>query len=209
MVSEKEAAERKQKIKISAYTLFQEKGVDDVSFANIAKHSGISESSIYHYFPKKSYLMLELNQYLWREIAAELGSRTTDVSEFQDACGYQQIELLINAFERVHLEHPGYLKFALECKLYWIRKKYVVRTEEYGAILAPVMQYFSDALKKGVDDKSVCLQSDYETCSFLLWGILRSYIEQMVVSDTLCAEVSRFSHYFNALKQLLIEFLKK
>lgn len=205
MISEKDAAARRRKIKLSAYILFHEKGVDGVTFRNIAAYSGISESSIYHYFPKKSYLMLELNKYLWREIAAELREYTVERPEFQNACGFQQIDWLIDAFEHVHFEHLGYLKFALECKLYWIRKKHMVSREEYGEIISPVFQQFSSALQKGVEDKSVFLNTDFESCCFLLWGILSSYLEQMVILDALYGTESNFRHYFKVMKISLLK----
>lgn len=207
MVSEKEAIERKQKIKIAAYSLFQEEGVDGVTFKDIATLSGISESSIYHYFSKKSNLMLELHRYLWLEIAAILKARTIEVPAFNEACGYEQIDRLIDAFGQVHMEHPEYLKFALECKLYWIRKKYVISREEHEGISNPIMQQFSEALKKGVEDGSLCLNADFDSCCFLLWGVLRSYIEQMVASDALYSDKSSFNQHFQLFKMLMLKTL--
>lgn len=204
MVSEKTAADRRRKIKLSAYILFQEKGVDGVTFGNIAAHSGISESSIYHYFPQKSDLMLELHKYLWLEIAEELKLRTIELSVFRDACGYQQIGWLIDSFEQIHIKHPGYLKFALDCKLYWIRKKIMINREEHESIISPVMQQFTDALRKGVEDKSIILNDDFDSCCFLLWGVLRSYIDQMVASDALYSERSSFSQHFQFFKMSLL-----
>lgn len=205
MISEKDAAVRRWKIKLSAYVLFQEKGVDGVTFGNIAAHSGISESSIYHYFPRKSILMIELHRYLWCEVAAELRERTVELSVYQEACGYQQVDWLIDAFEQVHYKHPGYLKIALESKLYWIRKKYAVNREEYEDIIAPVMQQFTAALRKGVEDKSIFLSVDFDSGSFLLWGILHSYIEQMVVLDALYSDKSSFSQHFQIFKTSLLK----
>lgn len=205
MISKKDATERRRKIKLSAYALFQEKGVDGVTFGHIARHCGISESSIYHYFHQKSKLMLELQKYLWREIAGALRARTVEVRAFQEASGYRQIDWLIEALQEIHLEHPEYLRFALECKLYWIRKKTVISRDEHEGVTAPVLNEFAEALRKGVRDKSVVLGADFDSCCFLLWGVLRAYIEQMVASDMLYAGTSSFSQYSKLFKLSILK----
>lgn len=208
MITAQDAKQRKLRILEAAYSLFTERGIDKVSYGDVAELSGISESSIYRYFPKKSYLLMETYKYLWRDIETHLRQATVETEEYQAACGLQQIELLFIAYENVYTEHGGYLKFALECKLYWCRQDVSISQSEYDDIIAPIIRLFVAALRKGIEDNSIHLPASFEATCFLMWGSLRAYMEQLIMLDGFFMGENRYRLHVQALREVLLKSLR-
>lgn len=208
MITVQDAKQRKDRILNAAYSLFTERGIDKVSYSDVAELSGVSESSIYRYFPKKSYLLIETYKYLWRDIEIHLKQATVETEEYQSACGLQQIELLFAAYESVHTKNGGYLKFALECKLYWCRQGVSISRSEYDNIIEPIIQLFVDALQKGIGDDSIHLPADFDATCFLMWGSIRAYMEQLIILDGFYEGENRYRIHMQALREMLLKSLR-
>lgn len=208
MITSQDAEQRKHRILDAAYSLFTKRGIDKVGYGAVAELSGISESSIYRYFPRKSYLLLETYKYLWRDIQTHLKQATVETEEYQAACGLQQIELLFAAYESVYTEHGGHLKFALECKLYWGHQAVLIPQSEYDSIITPIVQLFAAALRKGREDNSIHLPASYNATCFLMWGIFRAYMEQLIIMDGFYMGENRYRSHTQSLRETLLKALR-
>lgn len=208
MITAQDAKQRKQCILNAAYSLFKERGIDKVGYGDVAELSGISESSVYRYFPRKSLLLMETYKYLWRDIATHLKQVTVETKEYQSACGIRQIELLFEAYENVYTEHGGYLKYALECKLYWCRQGVSVSQSDYDEIIVPIIQFFAAALRKGTEDDSIHLPAGFDATCFLMWGSLRAYMEQLIILDGFYVGENRYRSHLQALRDVLLKSLR-
>ncbi|QEO10730.1 helix-turn-helix domain-containing protein [Protaetiibacter larvae] len=64
----------------SAAALLRESTFEDITYADIAEHSGVSERTIYRYFPTRSHLLESLARWIERERLPE--SDFTTIPEF-------------------------------------------------------------------------------------------------------------------------------
>jgi AcrR family transcriptional regulator len=77
----------RDRIIASARELFFSKGLDDTSIADICRHSGVSNGSLFHHFPTKEAIALEIflaaRRHYWEHVLAamEAESNVPDAAE--------------------------------------------------------------------------------------------------------------------------------
>ena len=71
----------RDRILASARELFFSKGLDETSIAEICKHSGVSNGSLFHHFPTKEAIALEIfvgiRRHYWEHVIAAMEAEST------------------------------------------------------------------------------------------------------------------------------------
>lgn len=209
MISAKELMQRKDRVKMTAFLFFKERGVDKVSFRDVALVAGVGEASMYRYYKSKSELLQDIQQFMWLTISNEMEQTISKMAEYQNVCGYRQIELLLLAFETILVENIAYMKFALDCRLYWGRHAWKMEQAVYVSTVGLVSSLFVEAVRRGQQDKSIFIQKDVETTSFLLWSIMRAYVDQIVILDGFYAGENRYRQQFHLMKEMVLRAIQQ
>lgn len=198
---------RKQTMIHSAYELFCKQGIDEVSMAMIAQKSGVSSNSMFRYFGTKAQLILCTQAILWEEIVAHI--LKDSAQELMEATnGFEEIRILTLNFQKFYEDHSEYLVFACDYKLYLVRQKIKLSKEMYQSIINPVYETFIKALSKGRMDGSVSVREGTTNQFFALWGVLRGYVEQIVIYDRMYGGENPWRGNFHLVLHYALEALK-
>lgn len=181
-MTELELQLRKEKIIHRAFDLFSQKGLDKVTMEEISKAAGVGVASVYRYFNTKAELAFRTQQILWDEVQQQI---TADLynDAYEEKSGFEQLCMLIDGFENLYNNHSGYLLFAADYKMYLIRSNLKISGADYEAMLKPVHKLFKDALAKGSKDLSLSVKGNADDIFYTIWGILRSYIDEIIIYD--------------------------
>lgn len=203
-VSEQELAERKSRLLHVAYDLFCEHGIDAVTLSQISKKSAISLNSIYCYFESKATLVRHTQKILWDEIINHILFESRErLASAQN--GLEEIEILLFNFKSFYEQHSSYLLFSHDYNLYLVRNHIMLSKEFYREIHLPVYEAFTAALERGQADGSITASESAETQFFVVWGIMRSFVEHMVVYDKMCEGDNPWKEHFDlVLKSVLL-----
>jgi AcrR family transcriptional regulator len=102
---ERKKRQMRKLISDTATKMFLERGFDQVRVTEVAEHCGVSEKTVYNYFPTKESLLLDREEDLAVAIRAALGPGTPSRSPIQGA-----LEVLHRQLEDMRLEwhdHAG------------------------------------------------------------------------------------------------------
>jgi AcrR family transcriptional regulator len=99
---ERKKRQMRQLISDTATAMFLQRGFDDVRVTEVAEACGVSEKTVYNYFPTKESLLLDREEGMVLAIRAALGPRAPARSPIQAA-----VELLRRELEDVRQEWAG------------------------------------------------------------------------------------------------------
>jgi AcrR family transcriptional regulator len=103
-----QGAERREEILAAALKLFTEHGIDAVSTRDIAQAVGVSQPTLYAYFPSKDDIGRELHNRAFALLAQSLaGHRTQPIPQTDD-----EIAALLRVYIDFGLEHPEMYQIA-------------------------------------------------------------------------------------------------
>ena len=208
MITLEQSKERENRMKQAAFLLFKEKGIEKVTMQDVSKFAGVGEASVYRYFNSKANLLFETYRMLWKIIADEFNKATIYQKSFMQSNGLRQMQLLIDAFEEIYLQHVEFLRFAVGCKLYWTRTQYIVDSQECNNIVGPIIRLFKEVLLKGVEDGTVQLWAEIDSCCFSIWGILRAYVEQSMILDNYYSGENRYQTHYQTTKAMILKAIQ-
>lgn len=203
-LTEQALAERKNRLLHVAYDLFCEYGIDAVTVSRISKISKISLNSIYCYFESKATLVWHTQKILWEEILNHilLESREQLVASKN---GLEEIEILLFNFKCFYEQHGCYLLFAHDYNLFLVRNHIMLSRDLYIEIHRPVRNAFTAALRRGQTDGSITTSESVEDQLYVAWGIMRSFVEHIVIFDKMCEGANPWKEHFNlVLKYVLL-----
>lgn len=181
-ITEQELATRKKRIIYTAYELFCERGIDSVPLKKVAEKAGVSLNSIFRYFETKTELLHCTQRILWQEIMAQILSDSEGLL-LATANGFEEMRILLQNFRKLYEKHSDYLLFAYEYKLYLVRQHIKLPPQQYLQLQLPVYEAFCAALKRGQEDGTITDQNPIEKQFYILWGIMRGFVEEVVVFD--------------------------
>ena len=76
MIVQSDIADKKEAILKSTLELIKDNGFHGTPISMIAKHAGVASGTIYHYFPSKDAIIVELHQRIKTEMVAAMFSKT-------------------------------------------------------------------------------------------------------------------------------------
>lgn len=203
-ITEDELAIRKRRIIDEACRLFCEYGIDSVPLKEVAKKSAVSVNSIFRYFDTKAGLIHCTQKILWQEVMLQILSNSKDAL-LHAKNGFEEIRILLINFKKLYEEHGDYLLFAGEYQQFLVHQHIRLPAQAYNETLAPVLVAFTAALKRGHDDGSISKLETVETQFFVLWGVMRGYVEQIVFYDQIYKDNNPLKNHFELV---LIQALK-
>jgi AcrR family transcriptional regulator len=173
---------RRREILDAAVELYAARGVENVSYADIAARTGLSRSLIYFYYPEAQALflsaVLDSCQRLHQRFLKALSGPHT---------GLEQVEALGRAYLQFHQENPAH--FALFAFHEARRGDRVHPVEESIHFHKDaIMRLVEEALRRGVEDGSVSKQVPQpEILSFCLWAFTHGLAQVAAMKGTMLA----------------------
>ena len=181
-ITEQEQEIRRKRMLYAAYELFCERGIHDVSMADIAKAANVSPNSIFRYFDSKLSLLRQTQGLLWEEIVNCITNHNKEAL-LNVKSGLEEMRVLLYGFENLYQNHSGYLLFAYQYKGYLLQNKIKMSQEEYGETYCKVTHYFLNSLNHGQADGSITTEYPSEILFTFIWNMMRHFVEQLVVHN--------------------------
>lgn len=158
--------DRKNQAILMAIQLFFDKGITDVTMADIANESEIGVASLYRYFGTKKNLVIESAIYIWNDLNP-LFSDIVNSKEYIEATGCDQISKLASIFVMLYNEHSIFLRFIHDFDSYVIHEHIMPDDlENYEKGIFNFYVYFNKAIEKGLKDQTI--RSNFDSRVFYL-----------------------------------------
>lgn len=207
-LTEQETQRRKQRIMDTAFRLFCEKGIENVSLTDVAEQAEVGASTIYRYFTNKPSLVLATMSVLWKSIVSQLEGYTGEGEAFSQLTGYEQLAIRLESFRRLYLDNGDYVLFSYEAKLYLQRNGIELSRGEYDVLMEELRAPCMATLEKGKADGSICTQADSEDLFYAIWGAVRGYIVKIVIYKALCQDHGPWESRYGLLVDLVLSALR-
>lgn len=140
----------------SAFKLFSEKPISQVTIEQIAKKAGYSPNSVYRYFKNKLYLLHCVAERLYDGYLEKIGNLAAHSQQFDEFSGYEQAEFILYNGVELLISHHEDLAFS---EAYW---NYLsnplesyLQDELINGFRHPNTEMLIDALCKGFKDGTV------------------------------------------------------
>lgn len=185
-ISEEELELRKERIINTAFHLFCQKGIEQISIKNIAQAAKVSESTIYRYYQNKPNLVFATLSVLWKAISGQLEKNVASTPHYEQMSGYEQIMVWIDGCQLLYLENAAYILFSYESKLYLQRNGVKLTQKQYDSLMDEIEKPCIAAIEKGIHDGSIPVTESSEDLFYAIWGTLRGYIVKIVIYESLC-----------------------
>lgn len=199
-LTQEEMQERRKTIVMTAFQLFCERGIEDVSLVEIAKAANVGETTIYRYFENKTTLVLEAFIKLWDMIMRQVEQAAEHYDNYYALTGYDQIAVWLDAFQQLYQNKADFILFSYEAKLYLLRHKIKLNSIQQDALMHSIKPPCLAALEKGKADGSIPILEDSENIFYAMWGAIRGYIVKIVIYDSLYGEDSPWESRYHVMK---------
>lgn len=163
---------RRKAIVEEAKKLYLEKGVEQVTIADLANHLSIGEASLYRYFGKKQVLVVEAAIMTWQEILEKMTNLPMKPT------GFENLEDFYGFFLSIFHEHPEFFQFVEDFDA--LIAKEPLSDElltAYEEVILSIKKRFDDFYVKGIQDGSVQCDLDpdifYFSASHALLGLCK------------------------------------
>lgn len=180
---------------------FFSKGIRGTSVDEIAKLGKISRVTIYKYFPTKlDIVVCVFRRYLrfWSPLIKE----TLLFEAYQTLCGFEQIRLQLSIYNKIHLENPAFLPFLSELNILMRENNTECELHKHDAsINKDFNKFYFNAIRKGLQDGSICKRSEFEDTDYLY---VRKIIEGIYTKCYLCYGRE---HFFTHKKEVYDELV--
>lgn len=107
---EAEKALRRRRAMESAFRLFAERGIDQVTMPDIAEDSGVGRPSLYRYFSSKTELVIAIGAWKWKEYI-DGNARWLSGGRFDAMNSKEQLEFFLDSFLDLYRHHRDILRF--------------------------------------------------------------------------------------------------
>lgn len=203
-ITQQERELRKERIIQTAFELFCKEGIEGVTLEQVAKKAGVGNTTIYRYFINKSLLVQETLSILWKSIGEKLEIGKTNVENYRQRTGRDQILIHLEDLRKLYLENREYILFAYEAKLYLVRNGVQLSQNEYDYLMFDIKQPCIEAINKGKKDGSIPSQCDSEDLFYTIWGCVRGYIVKIVLYGSLCPEDRMWESRYSILEDGIV-----
>ena len=139
----------------AAQELFDKRGIDGVTIAEIVAATGVRPSTLYEYFSNKDEIVWALVEEYTKQSAAEIGERMLHVR----GSALAQVEAMFEAFEAELVEHPERVRFQAQFDAMYAHEWSADLMVALQAKIVPdYPKALSDLVRTGIADGS--LRSD-------------------------------------------------
>ena len=172
----------KNKVVLQALRSFIEQGVDATTVAGIAEAAGLTERSVYRYFPTKAALVLETALLFWEETVKQADA-VYDSGAFSGLNGAEQIRAVLRSYAELYFSEPEKLIFVHEAELFLYKHDLSGLNKNkppapYHAFRAPLAK----AIRRGIADGSVPDRKDMEALYYNAYDALLGLIQKMSIN---------------------------
>ncbi len=172
----------KNKVVLQALRSFIEQGVEATSIAGIAAAVGLTERSVYRYFPTKAELVLETALLFWEETVKQADAVFDSVA-FAGLSGAEQIRAVLRSYADLYFTEPEKLIFVHEAELYLYKHDMSGLNKNkppapYHEFRAPLAK----AIRRGIEDGSVPDNKDMEFLYYNAYDALLGLIQKMSIN---------------------------
>lgn len=206
-LTEDEIQKRRKTIIMTAFRLFCERGIEAVPLIEIARESGVGETTIYRYFDNKVNLVLEAFIKVWDLIMNSVKESVESADEYYQLTGYEQISVWLEAFQQLYLKNSDFILFSYEAKLYLLRHKVRLKRFQQDTLMNAIRQPCLMALEKGKADGSIPVKQNSEDIFYAVWGSVRGYIVKIAIYKELYGEDSPWESRYKVMESGILSAL--
>lgn len=164
-----------------ALECFVERGIDNTRVSDIAKSAGLTERSVYRYFPTKSDIVIAAALCYWARAKDYIASQMVEHSG--DAMtGIEQIELILQSYANILFVDPKGIRFSLDAELALnnVGKSHKVFNrppERFEAHVGPL----SNAVERGLADGTVNPNADVKQLYYNAYDSILGLMQRLTL----------------------------
>ena len=154
----------------SAFELFAEKGIDNVTMNDIAAKAEIGVASLYRYFETKEEIAVQTSIWAWeRQKSFIMPQLLTDT--FNNATGINQLSIIFSMFIKLYENQVKFLRYIYFFDSYAVRIKMEKdRLMDYEKTIESTKNIIAASISRGIEDKSI--NSKYKESQDVLYFTL-------------------------------------
>ena len=153
-----EMAARNQRILEEGFSVFAERGIANVTMADVAKAASIGIASLYRYYSTKQELVLTIATWAWKNYFAEQTDKINRI-ERKDITAAENVDFFLESFLDLYRNHKDLLRFNQFFNVFLQSEQIPAeRTQPYTRVIASLEERFERIYRRGQEDGS--LRSD-------------------------------------------------
>lgn len=179
---QKNARIRTERILTAALKLFCERGIEDTSIEDVAKEAQVGPATIYRYFETKAQMAVEGASFYWDRIAQKY-TKMFEMPDYQAADGRTQMAHIFEIITQIFERELDFLKFLYEFDVFVL--KYQIsreRLEKYEEGILNLKPYVTEALERGLEDKSLYFTYSVEQMYFSVMHTMLSLMQKLAAN---------------------------
>ena len=149
---EKDAERRartQNKILKTAFRVFAERTIDAVNLTDIAIETGVSMTTVYHYYNKKEKLVLEVGAWVWKQYTENDYARL----ELPGRTAAEDYEYFLDSFIDLYRNHRDILRFNQFFNIYVQRESIPPEAmRPYNDVIEAIAQRFHVVYERAKED---------------------------------------------------------
>lgn len=172
-----------------ALDCFVEHGIDNTRVSDIAKAAGLTERSVFRYFPTKSDIVIAAALCYWARAKDYIASQMVEHSG--DAMtGIEQIELILQSYANILFVDPKGIRFTLDAELalHNVGKSHKVFNrppERFEAHAGPL----SNAVERGLADGTVNPDADVKQLYYNAYDAILGIMQRLTLDVPSAKEI--------------------
>ncbi|MCI9315007.1 MAG: TetR/AcrR family transcriptional regulator [Lachnospiraceae bacterium] len=211
MIRKQQTEQRTRQILHAALKLFCDKGIEDTSVEDIARESSVGPATIYRYFDTKAELAISAGIAYWQEVAGKYVDVFSQ-KHYLEMTGLYQIRCIFHTFLQIFEKEYMFLKFLQEFDIF-VRRYQIPKTRltEYEECILNLKPYVTDALEKGLLDKSLAFPYTVEEVYFSVMHTLLSLMQKLAYNGSILSSDERvgLSAQIQIIEDLLLRGLAR
>lgn len=178
-IRKQQMEQRAQQILQAALELFCRKGIEDTSVEEVAKAAGVGPATIYRYYETKAELAISAGIAYWQKVADKYVEALSG-EKYGEMSGSGQLQCIIQIFGEIFEKEQLFLKFLQEFDIF-VRRYQIAkeRLAEYEEGILNLKSYVTDALEKGLSDKSLDFPNTVDDVYFSMMHMLLSLMQKL------------------------------
>ena len=102
--------EKHQRILEAGFSLFSQRGIEQVTMPEVAQASGVSRMTLFRYFPSKTELVIAIGAWKWEDFISWYGVTVTP-EKLAQMTGAEYIRFFLDSFLELYRHHSDMLRF--------------------------------------------------------------------------------------------------